>query len=214
MTRSLATALVAIALCAAGPVAHAVPIVYTATLTGPSEDPPNASPGIGSAAVGFDTVAHTLRVQVTFSGLTGTTTASHIHAPTPTPGTGLAGIATQLPTFSGFPLGVTSGSYDQTFATDGPGAASTYNPAFLIANGGTTAGAEAALDAFLAEGRAYLNIHTTTFGGGEIRGFLLPLAAAAVAEPGSLALLALALVVFAVIGRTKHALRAERARQP
>jgi hypothetical protein len=42
----------------------------------------------------------------------------------------------------------------------------------VTANGGTTAGAEAALLAGLEAGQAYLNIHTTMFPGGEIRGFL------------------------------------------
>jgi hypothetical protein len=50
--------------------------------------------------------------------------------------------------------------------------AASYNPAFVTANGGTTAGAEAALLAGLEAGQAYLNIHTTMFPGGEIRGFL------------------------------------------
>jgi len=55
--------------------ARAVPIEFTATLTGPGESPPNASPGTGFADVFFDTAAHTLRVIVDFSGLLGTTTA-------------------------------------------------------------------------------------------------------------------------------------------
>ena len=49
---------------------------------------------------------------------------------------------------------------------------STYNPAFVTANGGSVATAEAALAASLAAGTSYLNIHTTEFPGGEIRGFL------------------------------------------
>jgi len=49
---------------------------------------------------------------------------------------------------------------------------SSYSSAFLTANGGTTASAEAALLAGLAAGQAYLNIHTTVVPGGEIRGFL------------------------------------------
>ena len=49
--------------------------------------------------------------------------------------------------------------------------ASTWNPAFVTANGSTTAGAEAALVSGMAAGQAYLNIHTTTSPGGEIRGF-------------------------------------------
>jgi len=192
MIRRLANALFAIALFVAGEAAHAIPIEFTATLTGPNESPPNASPGTGFAIVDFDSLAHTLRVRVTFSGLTSGTTASHIHTPTPTPGTGTAGVATQVPTFSAFPLGVTSGTYDQTFDTllD-----STYNPAFEAANGGTASSAEAALAAGLAADEAYLDIHTTNFPGGEIRGFLVPLA---VAEPGSLALLVCALIVFGV----------------
>src|SRR5438093_12729919 len=56
---------------------------YTVTLNGPNE--PTTSLGIGSGTVNYDDVAHTLELQVTFSGLTGTTTASHIHGPQPFP---------------------------------------------------------------------------------------------------------------------------------
>ena len=52
--------------------------------------------------------------------------------------------------------------------------ASSYNPAFVTAHGGTVAGAEADLLAGLKAGQAYLNIHSSTFPGGEIRGFLRP----------------------------------------
>lgn len=72
--------------------------IYTANLNGSSESPPNASPGIGTAIVTIDDVANTMGVQVTFSGLLGTTTASHIHAPTTNPFTGTAGVATTTPT--------------------------------------------------------------------------------------------------------------------
>jgi hypothetical protein len=143
---------------------------YTAALSGPGESPANASPGTGITQVDFDNTANTLRVQVTFSGLLGTTTAAHIHSPTATPLTGTAGVATQVPTFTGFPLGVTSGAYDHTFDLTNN---SSWNPAFITANGGTAAGAEAALAASLAAGTAYLNIHSTQFTGGEIRGFLV-----------------------------------------
>jgi hypothetical protein len=145
-------------------------IEYEAFLNGPSESPPNTSPGTGFAQVWFDDAANTLRVTVTFADLLGTTTASHIHAVTTVPLSGTAGVATVLPTFTGFPLGVTSGTYDHTFDLS---LASSYNPAFVVAQGGTAASAEAALLGAMDAGRAYLNIHTTVVPGGEIRGFLV-----------------------------------------
>jgi hypothetical protein len=44
----------------------------------------------------------------------------------------------------------------------------------VSAHGGTTAQAEADLFQAIADGKAYLNIHSSTFPGGEIRGFLVP----------------------------------------
>src|SRR5260370_523089 len=128
-------------LCTAAPT-QAVPVTFVPSLNGPSESPPNASPGAGSAIVVFDTVAHTLEVDVTFSGLLGTTTASHIHCCTAAPGVGTAGVATQTPSFTGFPLGVTSGTYTHTFVTS---LTSTFNAPFVTANGGTAAAAESGL---------------------------------------------------------------------
>src|SRR6266480_4975141 len=163
--------------------AHAALLQYSVSLDGPSESPANASPGIGSGTVNYDDSAHTLQLQVSFSGLTGTTTASHIHAPTPSPFSGTANVATTVPSFAGFPLGVTSGSYSDTLDLT---SASSYNPAFISANGGTPAGAESALAAAMAGGEAYWNIHSSTFNGGEIRGFLIP-----VPEPSTVALFGL-----------------------
>ena len=160
-------------------------IEYGATLTGPNESPPNSSPGTGDALVTIDTLANTMRVQVSFSGLVGTTTASHIHCCTAIAGTGTAGVATTTPTFPGFPMGVTSGTYDQTFDLT---LASSYNPAFVTAEG-SVAAAQAALLAGLAADTTYLNIHSTFAPGGEIRGFLTP-----VPEPSSLLLLGTGLI--------------------
>jgi len=160
-------------------------IVYTATLNGPGESPPNASSGSGSAEVDVDTALNTMRVHVDFSGLLGTTTNAHIHGATAIPGTGTAGVATTVPAFAGFPLGVTAGTYDRTLDMT---SITSYNPAFLAANGGTTAAAESALFASFAAGTSYLNIHTTVYPGGEIRGFL-QVAPQAVPEPSSLVLL-------------------------
>ena len=176
----LPMAALALALVGATSGVQAEPILYEAFLDGPSESPPNASPGTGFSMATIDVAAHTLRVQVMFQGLSGTTTASHIHSATAAPGTGTAIVATTTPTFAGFPLGVSSGTYDSTLDLT---LASSYNPAFITANGGTVATAEAALAAGLAEGKAYLNIHTNLFPSGEIRGFyqLVPEPAAAVA---------------------------------
>jgi hypothetical protein len=191
---ALAAALLASALSLPS-IAHEV--VYTTHLTGPAESPPNASPGTGDATVVFDLDMVTMHVEVSFAGLAGPTTASHIHCCTTVPGTGTATVATTLPTFTDFPLGVMSGTYDHTFdMTD----ASSYNPAFVSAHGGTVATALSALLAGLDAGEAYLNIHTTSFPTGEIRGFLAP-----VPEPETYALMLGGLAVLATLRRRRSA---------
>ncbi|ELX09586.1 PEP-exosortase interaction domain containing protein [Janthinobacterium sp. HH01] len=158
---------------------------YTAILTGPQESPPNTSPAIGAAVVKFDPASHILEVDVAFSGLILPSTLSHIHCCTTTPGAGIAGVATEVPTFGGFPAGVTNGAYTNTYDTS---LLASWNPAFLSSHGGTTAGAEAAFAAGLNAGEAYLNIHSERYPGGEIRGFLT---AAPVPEPATVAMLGL-----------------------
>ena len=141
--------------------------VFTAVLNGANQSPVIATPGTGTAKVTWNTVTNEMSVDVSFSGLTTATTAAHIHCCIASPGN--VGVATAVPTFPGFPLGVTSGTYTMTFDMT---SAASYNPAFVTANGGTVAGAEAALLAGLLAGHAYLNIHTMANPGGEIRGFL------------------------------------------
>ena len=171
----------------AAPSTYATVIQYTADLSGAAEDPPNVSPGTGSVLVTIDDVAHTMRIEAIFSGLTGTTTAAHIHCCTATAGSGLAGVATTTPSLPGFPSGVTAGSVDVTLdmLMD-----TSFNGSFLIASGGTAAAAEAALLAGLSSGEAYFNIHTTSFGAGEIRGFLTAVTDE-IPEPTPLALLSI-----------------------
>jgi hypothetical protein len=180
MKRFVNLAAIAMVILGCVSVSHATVFIYSNDLDGGDEAPPNNSAGTGFTTVTYNDVARTLRVEATFSGLTGNTTAAHIHATTAIPFAGTAGVATQVPSFAGFPLGVTSGAYDMTFDLT---LASSWNPTFITNNGGSPATAEAALAAALAQGRAYLNIHSNVFPGGEIRGFL--------PEPASLALLAI-----------------------
>ena len=157
-------------------------LFWGTSMSGLQESPVNNSAGSGTAFVNIDTVANTMRVRANFTGLTGNTTAAHIHGPTVVPGTGTAGVMTTTPSFVGFPLGTTSGSMDQTFDLT---LVSTYNAAFITANGGTTASAQTALINSLNAGNAYFNIHSSFAAAGEIRGFLV----ANVPEPSSMLLL-------------------------
>jgi hypothetical protein len=176
MKKILLATIAACSLVSAQAVIHSYSITFEPPVT-------VTSAGTGIGTVNYDEVSHLLQLQVTFSGLTGNTTVSHIHAPTTSPFTGTAGVATTTPTFAGFPAGVTSGSYSNTLDLT---LASSWNAAFVTANGGTTASAEAAFADFMATGRAYWNIHTEHATGGEISGFLTP-----VPEPSTLALLGL-----------------------
>lgn len=159
--------------------------IYETTLSGANESPPTGSLGTGFARVTVDLDLLTMRVEANFSGLTGTTTAAHIHCCLVDGGPLNVGVATAVPTFPGFPLGVMAGSYDMMFDLS---SAATFNPAFVTSNGGTVDSARAAFVAGLDAGATYFNIHTSTSTGGEIRGFLH-----AVPEPQVLALALLGL---------------------
>ncbi|MDO9465674.1 MAG: CHRD domain-containing protein [Thiobacillus sp.] len=181
MTHTVKLIAMAALLCAALP-SQATLISYQTAL-GPEVF---GATGTGFVTVDYDTVAHTLGISSNWSGLSGTTTVAHIHCCTAAPGTGTVGVAVTPGTLPGFPVGVTAGSYDVLIDLT---LASNYTASFLNNFGlGTVAGAEAALIAGFNNGTAYFNIHSSTFPGGEIRGFL-----AAVPEPATLALLTLGL---------------------
>jgi hypothetical protein len=154
------------------PAANAIPITFTADLSAANEVPPPVvvSAGTGLATIVLDQAAHTIQISATFSGLTSNTVAAHIHCCAPL---GInAGVATTLPAFFEFPLGVTSGTYaPHTFNLT---EALIYNPNFPAFAAGGAAQAEATLTAGILSGQSYFNIHTVNFSGGEIRGQLAP----------------------------------------
>ena len=167
--------LVAAAMMLPAPAANAIPMTFTAVLSGANELPtPNASPGTGLATIVLDPTAQTLQIDATFSGLTSPTiTGAHIHCCAPF-GTN-AGVATTTPVFPGFPQTGTSGTYSSpVFDLTQP---LIYNPAFINLQSGLTPAerlmqAEAALIAGIIGGQTYFNIHTSNFTSGEIRGQL------------------------------------------
>ena len=120
--------------------------VYTfdLSLAGLNEVPPVASPATGILIGDYDDGTNILNIYLTFSGLIGTTTAAHIHGPA---GPGVNGPVTI--TLVGFPLGVASGTYANSFVLT------------------------PVQEADLIDGLLYVNFHTVAFPGGEIRGQMI-----------------------------------------
>ena len=136
-------------------------------------------------------------MDVSFSNLTGLTTVAHIHCCVDPPGT--VAVATYPGTFPGFPTGVQSGHYVSPSPIDLTQSAS-YTAGFVTNfGGGTVSGAHDALIAGMLAGRAYLNVHSSFVGSGEIRDFLAP-----VPEPGTVAMLAGGLAALAIYRRRKR----------
>ena len=143
--------------------------------------------GSGFVTVDYDTVGNTLLIDATWSSLTGVTTVSHIHCCTVAPETGTVGVAVTPGTLPGFPgvgsntQGVSSGQLPLIDLD----LASSFTAAFVTNfAGGVLANADDALIAGFESGKAYFNIHSDRFPGGEIRGFLQ---VSEVPEPSSLA---------------------------
>ena len=133
-------------------------------------NPPGTRSGSGSGTMSLS--GNTLTIAITFSGLSGTFSADHIHGPAANSPSSTAGILYSL-----IPLTTTSAG----------GTAGTINGNItLVANPNGTTWSIAQQMSQLNSGMWYVNIHTGTFGGGEIRGQILP-----VPEPSTWALLGL-----------------------
>jgi hypothetical protein len=193
MKRSIFPLALAAAMLFAAPLASASLIHFHFDLSPANEVPPTASTGTGVVDLDLDTILDTLSGHIVFSGLTTNTTAAHIHCCLASPFlTGVnVGVATVVPAFPNFPLGVTSGT--DNFVLD-LSSATAYNPAFVTMQG-SLANAETAFINGLIAGETYLNIHTAMFPGGEIRGFVK------IPEPMTASLLALGLAAAGFVSR-------------
>ena len=139
-------------------------ITYVADLKASNEVLQNgSSAGVVSSATGtwtgtLNPTTNVLTWTMTFSGLTTNSIASHIHAQAPT--TTTASVVLNFATFAGstITLGATSGTANGTI-----------NVSTAVAGTGLTISGDSLLKAINA-GQAYVNVHSTQYGGGEIRG--------------------------------------------
>jgi hypothetical protein len=116
---------------------------FTATLTGAQQVPPVASSGTGTGSVVLNAAQTQITVNLTFAGLTTPANVAHIHGP------GAPGVnAPILFPFSGVPAAPSGSIPQQSFAIT------------------------AAQVADLQAGLYYMNVHSTMFPNGEIRGQL------------------------------------------
>lgn len=124
---------------------------YTTTLSGLNEVPTNPSVGTGSATVVLNAAQNQLSVTVNFQNIGGTYTASHIHGPTAATANGPVKWG-----FVGVPAGwiFSNGNHDGVLTN------------FIVT--GITPTDVANLNA----GLFYVNVHSNTFPGGELRGQL------------------------------------------
>jgi hypothetical protein len=143
------------------PVAPVSKIVnFSATMNGAAEVPAVTTSGTGSFTATLDTSTNVFSYNVTYSGLGSNVTLGHIHGPAST--TATAGALLNFATVAGgtFGTGALSGTASGTVTLN----ASTAITATV--NGDS-------LRKLLLSNQTYVNIHTATNGGGEIRGQII-----------------------------------------
>ncbi|MFN5733053.1 MAG: CHRD domain-containing protein, partial [Planctomyces sp.] len=174
--------------------------------------------GTGNSTVFFNETAKTIRVQFSYAGLSGNPTVGHIHAassatpyafpvpPAGNPTTALGfGVSGGAPGWSSATPGP-AGSYDRTFnvstLTSSPGWGTNFKNDHA---GRTIDQLNAKFVEYMNSGRAYINVHTSANGSGEIGGFFTVVTP----EPGHWALLAGGVAITAGrAGKTKRAQKA------
>ena len=155
--------------------ASATTFAFGATLSNVGEPNPTST-GTGFASVDFDDVLMKVSVNETFANLVNPASAAHIHCCTTTAFTGSSNVALGLASFPS----AQSGNYVNTFTLT----AAAFNSLLV--------GSQA--------GKAYLNIHSAAYPGGEIRGFLVP-----VPEPETYALMMAGLGLVGLAARRRRA---------
>jgi hypothetical protein len=192
MKKVLCTLAVAASSLIAVSTAQAADTQWRAVATGSLESPPNASPGY--AITTFELSGDKFLVDVPFQDLQGTTVEAHLHCCTTTAFMGNAGVAVP---FTDFPTGKHTGTY--TASIDLTKDAS-FDASFLSSNGGSASSARSALLAGINAHEAYVNIHTSQYREGEIRGWLV---AAPIPEPATWAMLGVGLAGLGFMSRRK-----------
>jgi len=138
------------------------PIHISANLRGFNEVPAKFTAGTATFRATIDQVAQTITFTVTFSNLTGPPLASHIHFAQPNVNGGVQVFfcdGTGHPACPTTPSGTISGTVHAADVVD--------------AGQGIGAGDFKDLVKAILAGKTYVNIHTATFPGGEIRGQII-----------------------------------------
>lgn len=180
-----------LALLAMGTTPAGAVTVYHTVLSSLNQVPPQESSASGTGELTLASDDNSFSVVIDYAGLSSSIEGAHVHCCASASGNAPIAVAFSLP--AGNPsTGVITGTYNLTLA-------STYTSDFLTLAGGTATAARTYFLNGLTSGLAYLNVHSTAFPAGEIRGQLPAMAAGGVPEPSSWAMI---ITGFALVGGT------------